>query len=57
MAHINTCSYIDGTGTTITLPFGLWLNTHYSGIVCGEKWLDKTSWQEMSRQNSGKEIS
>ena len=42
MAHINTCSYIDGTGTTITLPFSLWVNTHYSGIVCGEEWLDKT---------------
>ena len=42
MAHINTCSYIDGMGTTITLPFSLWLNTHYSGIVCGEIWLDKT---------------
>jgi len=43
MAHINTCSYIDGTGTTIsiTLHFGLWLNTH-SGMVCGEKWLDRT---------------
>ena len=24
------------------LPFSLWLNTHYNGIVCGEKWLDKT---------------
>ena len=43
MAHINTCSgYIDGIDITITLPFSLWLNTHYSGIVCGEKWLDKT---------------
>ena len=42
MAHINTCSYISGTGTAITLPFSLWLNIHYSGIVCGEKWLDKT---------------
>ena len=41
--HINTCSYIDGTAvTTITLPFGLWLNTRYSVIVCGKKWLDKT---------------
>ena len=38
MAHINPCSYTDGTGTTITLPFSLWLNTHYSG----EKCLDKT---------------
>ena len=42
MAHINTSSYISGTGTTITLPFSLWLNIHYSGIVCGEKWHDKT---------------
>ena len=43
MARINTCSYIDGTAvTTITLPFGLWLNTRYSAIVCGEKWPDKT---------------
>ena len=42
MAHIKTCSYFDGTGTTITLPFSLWLNIHYSGIVCGETWHDKT---------------
>ena len=42
MAHINTSSYISGTGTTITLPFSLWFNIHYSGIVCGEKWLDET---------------
>ena len=43
MTRINTCSYTDGTAvTTITLPFGLWLNTHNSVIVCGEKWLDKT---------------
>ena len=41
MAHIKTCSYFDGTGTTITLPFSLWLNTHYSGIVCGKKCLDE----------------
>ena len=55
MAHINTSSYIDGTGTTTTLPFSLWLNPHYSGIVCGEKWHEKNcSCQEMSRQNSGK---
>ena len=56
MAHINTSSYIDGTGTTTTLPFSLWLNPHYSGIVCGEKWHEKNcSCQEMSRRNSGKE--
>ena len=42
MTHINTSSYISGTGTTITLPFSLWLNIHYSGIVCGEKWHEKT---------------
>ena len=42
MTHINTCTYIDSTGTTITLPCGLWLNTRYSGVVCGKKWLDKT---------------
>ena len=42
MVHINTCSYIDSTGPTITHPFSLWLNTHYNGIVCGEKWLDQT---------------
>ena len=41
MAHIKTCSYIDGTGTAITLPFSLCLNTHYSGIVCGKKCLDE----------------
>ena len=35
MAHINACSYTDGTGTDITLPFN-------SGIVCGKKWLDRT---------------
>ena len=23
-------------------PFSLWLSTHYSGIICGEKWLEKT---------------
>ena len=43
MAHINTCSYSDGTGTTVTLPFSLWLNTHYSGNTSvAKKWLDKT---------------
>ena len=44
MAHINTCTYLDGTGTTITLPFSLWLNTRYSGIVCGRT---KLSWHYM----------
>ena len=58
MAHVNTCSYIDGTTvTTITLPFGLWLNTRYSVIrrlwrkMAGQN----CSWQEMPRRNSAKE--
>ena len=31
-----TCTYIDSTGTAITLPCGLWLNICYSGGVCGK---------------------
>ena len=57
MAHINTSSYISGAGTTITLPFSLWFNIHYSGIICGEKWHDKTvpGKKCLRKKNSGKE--
>ena len=52
MAHINTCSYIDGTGTTITLHFRLWLNTHYSGIICGKKCLDEIQERKRNFMNT-----
>ena len=53
MAQINTSSYTDGTGTTITLPFSLWLNIHSSGMWQKVAW-QNCSWQEMSRRNSGR---
>ena len=41
--------------TTITLPFGLWLNTRYSVIIIRRKMAGQNcSWKEMSRRNSGK---
>ena len=53
MAYINSCTYVNGTGTATTLPFGLWLSNCYSGNLCSEKWLDKAVPDKMSRRNSG----